>query len=578
MVKLEGIGVSPGIAMGEMYLLKNAISSIPSYSIEKSQLSGEIDRFKKALIKTENEIREIQGKVKGEFRKEARIFDVHLLILKDKRMIREVIQRLREKRVNIESAFAFVAQKFITAFAQIDAEYLRERKVDIEDVSKRVLHNLLEVQRESLSQLKEKVVVIAHSLSPSETASMSRDKVIAFATNVGGKTSHTAIMARALEIPAVVGLKDVTSRVQSEDLIIIDGSKGFVIINPDEETLESYKRQQEDLLVAKRELLILKNLPCQTKDGRRIKLRSNIELPQEIAHIPFYGAEGIGLYRTEFFYLNRQDLPGEEEQYSSYKTAAEKVNPYPVIIRTLDIGGDKFASSLQAPSELNPFLGWRAIRFCLARPDIFKTQLRAILRASPFGNLKIMYPMISGIEELRKANFILKEAKAELKIEEKDFNNDLEVGAMIETPSAAMTADILAKETDFFSIGTNDLIQYSIAIDRINEKIAYLYEPAHPAILRLIKNIIKAAHKEKIWVEMCGEMAADPSFALLLLGLGIDALSMSPFAIPEMKKIIRGVTFQEAKEFAKNALSFETTKEVTDYARTFYKERKLLNE
>ncbi len=578
MIKLEGIGVSPGIVTGEIFLLRNVISSIPSYSIEKSQLPGEIERFKRALIRTGNEIKEIQGKVKGEFRKEARIFDVHLLILKDRRMIREVIQRLREKMENVESAFAFVAQRFITAFSQIDADYLRERRFDIEDVSKRVLRNLLGVQCENLSQLEKKAVVIAHNLSPSETANMSRDKVVAFATDIGGRTSHTAIMARALEIPAVVGLKDITSRVQNGDFIIIDGSMGSVIISPDEETLERYKKQQEDLLVVRRKLSTLKDLPCQTKDGRRIKLRTNIELPEEIVHIPSYGAEGIGLYRTEFFYLNRQDLPSEEEQYISYKTAAEKTEPYPVIIRTLDIGGDKFASSFQVPTELNPFLGWRAIRFCLARTDIFKTQLRAILRASPFGNLKIMYPMISGIEELRKANLILEEAKVELETEKKDFDSNLEVGVMIETPSAAMTADILAKESIFFSIGTNDLIQYSIAVDRINEKIAYLYEPAHPAILRLIKKVVESAHKEKIWVEMCGEMAAEPSFALLLLGLEIDALSMSPFAIPEIKKIIRQVTFREAKEFAKKALSFETTKEVTDYSRMFYRERGLLDE
>ena len=576
MIKLEGIGVSPGIVTGKIFLLRNVISSIPSYSIEKSQLPGEIERFKRALIKTGNEIKEIQGKVKGEFRKEARIFDVHLLILKDKRMIREVIQRLREKSENVESAFAFVAQRFITAFSQIDADYLRERRFDIEDVSKRVLRNLLGVQCENLSQLEEKAVVIAHNLSPSETANMSRDKVVAFATDIGGRTSHTAIMARALEIPAVVGLKDITSRVQNGDFIIIDGSMGSVIIKPDEETSERYKKQQEDLLVVRRELSTLKDLPCQTKDGRRIKLRTNIELPEEIVHIPSYGAEGIGLYRTEFFYLNRQDLPSEEEQYVSYKTAAEKTEPYPVIIRTLDIGGDKFASSFQVPTELNPFLGWRAIRFCLARTDIFKTQLRAILRASHFGNLKIMYPMISGIEELRKANLILEEAKVELETEKKGFDSNLEVGVMIETPSAAITADILAKESNFFSIGTNDLIQYSIAVDRINEKIAYLYEPAHPAILRLIKKIVESAHKEKIWVEMCGEMAAEPSFALLLLGLEIDALSMSPFAIPEIKKIIRQVTFLEAKEFAKKILGFETTKEVTDYSQMFYRESKLL--
>jgi len=564
--------------MGKIFLLKDLISSIPSYSIKKSQIPGEIKRLKKALAKTEKEIKKIQGKVRGEFKKEARIFDVHLLIVKDKRMFEKVVQRLKKKRVNVESAFAFVAQEFISGFAQINVDYLRERRIDIEDVAKRILHNLLGLQRKSLSRLQEKRVIIAHNLSPSETASMSKDKVIAFATDMGGKTSHTAIMARALEIPAVVGLKEITSKVQNEDFIIIDGNRGLVIINPDQETLESYKEKEEHLFVVKKDLSILKDLPCQTKDGRRIKLRTNIELPQEIDHLSSYGAEGIGLYRTEFFYLNRKDLPSEEEQYHFYRKAAEKVNPYPVIIRTLDIGGDKFASSLQISSELNPFLGWRAIRFCLARPDIFKAQLRAILRASPFGNLKIMYPMISGIEELRKANNLLREAKTELKSEGKEFNDNLDIGMMIETPSAAMTADILAKEANFFSIGTNDLIQYSIAVDRVNEKTAYLYEPAHPAILRLIRNTIKASHQEKIWVEMCGEMASEPSFALLLLGLEIDALSMTPFAIPRIKKLIRQVNFQEAKEFAKTVLSLETGKEVMDYSNAFYQKKELFDE
>jgi phosphotransferase system enzyme I (PtsI) len=395
---------------------------------------------------------------------------------------------------------------------------------------------------------------------------MHKQKVSAFVTDIGGKTSHTAIMAKSLEIPAVVGLEEACARINPRDILIVDGSLGTVIINPDEDTLKAYLQEEEKLKSIAERFFSVKDLAPVTRDKKTVIINGNIEFPDEVPSVKLHGGEGIGLYRTEFFYMNRKDLPLEEEHYEAYRSVAEQMRPHQVIIRTLDLGGDKFLSQFQIPHEMQPFLGWRAIRFCLARPDIFKLQLRAILRASVHGKLKLMYPMISGVEELKQANKILEEAKQELRKEGMPFDEDIEVGAMIEVPSAAMTADILAKETDFFSIGTNDLIQYSLAVDRVNEKVAYLYEPAHPAVLRLIKNIIDAGHKEKIKVGMCGEMAGEPNFALLLLGLGLDEFSMPPQVIPEIKYIIRAVTYKEAQQIAHAAMKLSTGTEVEEFS------------
>ncbi|MBI1991823.1 MAG: phosphoenolpyruvate--protein phosphotransferase, partial [Candidatus Omnitrophica bacterium] len=464
--------------------------------------------------------------------------------------------------LNVETIFNDVIRRHLKAFSRTDDEYLRERTADIEDVRRRVLRNLLGKQPDTLAQLGEPVVVVARDLSPSETAQMHKRHVLAFVTDIGGRTSHTAIMAKSLEIPAVVGAEVATRRIQKSEFVIVDGTRGEVIVDPDPQTIQRYELEQRRHQEVNRQLLHLKDLPAETLDHHTVVLSANIELPEEVPSVIAHGADGIGLFRTEFLYLNRLDFPSEDEQYEAYHTVAEQLRPHPVIIRTMDLGGDKFFSPLHLPSEMNPFMGWRAIRFSLARPDLFRVQLRAILRASTCGNLKMMYPMICGLEELRRANEILNAVKEELAREGVPFSEQLEVGAMIEVPSAALTCDLLAGEVDFFSIGTNDLIQYSLAVDRVNEKIAYLYEPTHPAILRLVKQVIDVGHAANIWVGMCGEMAGEPPLSLLLLGLGLDEFSTSPVQLPIVKQIIRSVEYSFAQSVIQEALKLRTGKEV----------------
>ncbi len=567
MLTLKGIAAAAGIVIGPAYRVGKEDLVIPKVAVTEETIPMQIQLFEEALIKTRHEIIELQKKIaSGMAQEEAEIFDAHLLVLEDRTLIEDVISRLKKEHLSVAYIFSEVLKKYVEVFSRIEDEYLKERIADINDVGKRVLRNLLGKERKGIEATQGKVIVVSHDLSPSDTAAMYKQNVAGFVTDIGGKTSHTAIMAKSLEIPAVVGTQDATAKIEPGDILIVDGSAGIVIVNPDDETLRSYQEAEVKLKGIAEKFMAEKDLPTKTLDGRLIEINANIELPEEVAAVKLHGGQGIGLYRTEFFYMNRKDIPSEEEHYQAYKFVAEEMGGSQVIIRTLDIGGDKFLSQLQMPQDIQPFLGWRAIRFCLARPEIFKVQLRGILRAALHGNLKLMYPMISGVEELDQANQILEEAKGELRREGINFKEDIDVGVMIEVPSAAITADLLAKKAKFFSIGTNDLIQYSLAVDRTNEKVAYLYEPAHPAVLRMIRNIIDAAHAAGIWAGMCGEMSGDPAFALILLGLGLDEFSMPPLLIPEVKYLIRSVTTVQAKEIASQALTLSTGKEVEEFA------------
>ncbi|MCR4287970.1 MAG: phosphoenolpyruvate--protein phosphotransferase [Deltaproteobacteria bacterium] len=565
---MKGIGVSPGIAIGKAHIVESGLIEPAHYCyLDPAETGGEIERFKSALKESRDQLQRIKKKMEadGHGKEHMSIIDAHLMILRDHMLINDTIKVIKEDRVNAEWALKKVLKGLMEYFNRMDDEYLRERSSDIEHIVNMVLLNLMGKKHESIADIKEPSIVVAPDLSPSDTALMTRGVVLGFATDVGGATSHTAIMARALEIPAVVGLETATRKVEVGDTIILDGTTGTVIINPSEAVIDVYKQRKEKYESFGRELFRYKDLPCETTDGRRIILSGNIEMIEEADSLIAHGAEGIGLLRTEFLYLNRKDLPAEEEQFRSYSELVRKMSPNPVIIRTLDVGGDKFLGAQDGAKESNPALGLRAIRFCLKNPDIFKSQLRAILRAGVAGNVKIMFPMISGIEEIRDAKALLEEAKAELSKDGKPFNAAMETGVMIEIPSAAVIADLIAKEVDFLSIGTNDLLQYSLAIDRVNEHVAYLYEPFHPAVLRIIKTVADAASKAGISVGVCGEMAGSPEYALILLGFGIGQLSMNAFSILRVKKFIRSISFAEAEKICSAILGFATAKEVENY-------------
>ncbi|MEW6608261.1 MAG: phosphoenolpyruvate--protein phosphotransferase [bacterium] len=563
MLKLKGVIASPGIVIGKAYLLDITKLKITQRKITEEEVENQINSFKEAVLHTEKEIVKIKEKVHEEMGEEySNIFEAHLLILKDPLLIFEVSERIRKEYINVEYALWEVLQMITENIAGLEDAYMRERVVDIYDIGRRILENLVGTTNLSLQELKEDVIVVAHNLTPSDTSHMYKGKIMGFATDIGGQTSHTAIMARALEIPAVVGLRDITFRVKSGDILIIDGSHGIVIVNPDKATINEYEKKKKIFDEFKAGLAWLKDLPGQTNDGYRVDIAANIELPEEIDVVKDEGAEGIGLYRTEFLYLDRTELPDEDEQLKAYQQVISQMKPYPVTIRTLDVGGDKYLSYLGTPTEVNPFLGLRAIRLCLRYKNMFKTQIRALFRASNFGKLRIMFPMISELEELRATKKIIEEVKQELKTEKVCFAPNIELGIMIETPSAVMISDILAKEVDFFSIGTNDLIQYTIAIDRVNEQLAHLYNPAHPAILRSINYTIESAHNQGIWIGMCGEMAGDPLFTIILVGMGIDELSMSSSSIPKVKEVIRSISLIEAKELVQKVLKLHSVNEV----------------
>ncbi len=540
--RFHGVGVSPGIARGTVFVYRTDDEVPETRRIEASEIPLEIARFEAALLATRGQILEMQERIAVSIgAKDASIFDAHLLVVEDRTLIDEVLRTLTRDLFNIEHIFGNVAGRYAKTLSEIDDPYLRERALDIHDVTRRVIHNLMGKRGRDLSALTTPYIVIAHNLTPSDTAQLNRALVLGFATDVGSKTSHTAIMARSLNIPAVVGLHDASVQLASGDHILLDGYNGLVIVNPSDQTLWEYGELEIKKTAVEEKLTDLRETRSTTLDGRHVILSANIEMPEDVPQVHMGGAEGVGLYRTEFFYLNRTELPSEEDQYQAYRKVADDVVPHSVIIRTLDLGGDKFMSALNLPEELNPFLGWRAIRFCLERVDVFKVQLRAILRASAAGNVKMMYPMISGVDELRRANKVLEECRAELRAENIPFDEKMEVGAMIEIPSAAISADILARECDFFSIGTNDLIQYSIAVDRLNERISHLYEPTHPAIIRLIRMVVDAGHAHSLWVGVCGEMAGDICLTPLLLGLGVDELSTGAALVPRVKRAVQAL-------------------------------------
>lgn len=560
---INGIAASPGIEIGKAHVLKIQEINISTENISKDDIDGEIKKLDVAVAASKEQLEQIKAKAEKELGADkAAIFGAHLMVLEDPVFLDEVKTKITEELITADNAVSQVVNNYIEIFSNMEDEYMKERAADIKDVRERIVKNILGIAADSLT-FSEEVIIIAKDLTPSDTAQMDKDKVLAFATDMGGRTSHTAIMARSLEIPAVVGLVDISDKVKDGDTVIVDGNKGIVYINPDESTLKEYEGLKREYIEYRKKLKELKDLPAETSDKlRRVELAANIGTPRDVKGALENGAEGVGLYRTEFLYMDRDALPSEEEQFEAYKEVIEKMAPRPIIIRTLDIGGDKKLNYLDMPEELNPFLGWRAIRMCLDRPHILKTQLRAILRASAYGNAKIMYPMVSGLDEIRRANAILHEAKEELKAEGIPFDEDLEVGIMVEIPSAAVIADILAKEVDFFSIGTNDLIQYTLAVDRMNEHISHLYEPLHPAVLRLIKNVIDASHKAGKWTGMCGEMAGDTWATAILLGMGLDEFSMSAGSIPQVKNIIRSLSFEKAKQIAEKALSMDDPEDI----------------
>jgi phosphotransferase system enzyme I (PtsI) len=554
--------------------MRDELEEIVRDKIDPSQIGAEIARFEAALVQTRMQILEMQQRIAEAIgTKDAGIFDAHLLVVEDRTLIDEVLRKLETDLVKVEAVFEEVARRYAETLSKIDDPYLRERALDIQDVMRRVVRNLQGKAPKTMPLPGEAHILVAHNLTPSDTAAMDRHRVLGIATDLGSRTSHTAIMARSLGIPAVVGLHDVTEKLESGYMALLDGFTGKVIINPSPETLAYYGEVEIRQFKVSKELTELREQPSTTRDGQHIVLSANIELPDDIVSVATNGAEGIGLYRTEFLYLDRDSLPGEDEQQETYRRVAETVRPHPLIIRTFDLGGDKIAGGIDVSDELNPFLGWRAIRFCLEHEEIFKPQLRAILRASTVGNVKIMFPMISGVAEMRRALAILDECKEELRAAGIPFNRNLQTGAMIEIPSAAICSDALAPSVNFFSIGTNDLIQYAIAVDRVNERIAHLYEPTHPAVLRLINMVGEAARKNKIWFGVCGEMAGDIELTPLLLGLGVDELSVSPTLVPRVKSAIRSLALDECRQLAQEAMQLETPAEILELCSQLARER-----
>ncbi|HCZ8795358.1 TPA: phosphoenolpyruvate--protein phosphotransferase [Staphylococcus aureus] len=568
---IKGIAASDGVAIAKAYLLVE-----PDLTFDKNEkvtdVEGEVAKFNNAIEASKVELTKIRNNAEVQLGADkAAIFDAHLLVLDDPELIQPIQDKIKNENANAATALTDVTTQFVTIFESMDNEYMKERAADIRDVSKRVLSHILGIELPNPSMIDESVVIVGNDLTPSDTAQLNKEFVQGFATNIGGRTSHSAIMSRSLEIPAIVGTKSITQEVKQGDMIIVDGLNGDVIVNPTEDELIAYQDKRERYFADKKELQKLRDADTVTVDGVHAELAANIGTPNDLPGVIENGAQGIGLYRTEFLYMGRDQMPTEEEQFEAYKEVLEAMNGKRVVVRTLDIGGDKELSYLNLPEEMNPFLGYRAIRLCLAQQDIFRPQLRALLRASVYGKLNIMFPMVATINEFRKAKAILLEEKENLKNEGHDISDDIELGIMVEIPATAALADVFAKEVDFFSIGTNDLIQYTLAADRMSERVSYLYQPYNPSILRLVKQVIEASHKEGKWTGMCGEMAGDETAIPLLLGLGLDEFSMSATSILKARRQINGLSKNEMTELANRAVDCATQEEVIELVNNYVK-------
>ncbi|HDB4775440.1 TPA: phosphoenolpyruvate--protein phosphotransferase [Staphylococcus aureus] len=568
---IKGIAASDGVAIAKAYLLVE-----PDLTFDKNEkvtdVEGEVAKFNNAIEASKVELTKIRNNAEVQLGADkAAIFDAHLLVLDDPELIQPIQDKIKNENANAASALTDVTTQFVTIFESMDNEYMKERAADIRDVSKRVLSHILGVELPNPSMIDESVVIVGNDLTPSDTAQLNKEFVQGFDTNIGGRTSHSAIMSRSLEIPAIVGTKSITQEVKQGDMIIVDGLNGDVIVNPTEDELIAYQDKRERYFADKKELQKLRDADTVTVDGVHAELAANIGTPNDLPGVIENGAQGIGLYRTEFLYMGRDQMPTEEEQFEAYKEVLEAMDGKRVVVRTLDIGGDKELSYLNLPEEMNPFLGYRAIRLCLAQQDIFRPQLRALLRASVYGKLNIMFPMVATINEFREAKAILLEEKENLKNEGHDISDDIELGIMVEIPATAALADVFAKEVDFFSIGTNDLIQYTLAADRMSERVSYLYQPYNPSILRLVKQVIEASHKEGKWTGMCGEMAGDETAIPLLLGLGLDEFSMSATSILKARRQINGLSKNEMTELANRAVDCATQEEVIELVNNYVK-------